>query len=260
MSGLSAAFDKVPARSVVIGWCRFADLPRGTTEPMSTPNTPDAAQPHDVIGVDPLQNGGAASMLTTAVGGAFTLFGFGITFLSEGGRVPGLVVLVVGVTLLTIGIRKARKHARNLKYRLTRPFSPALFLLAVGATVVFVVGAFVLAWALDMKAAGLLSAAPAVIIPMYMGMRTALIMGRAGIGANGVHLPWSEVAAVEVTHTGADRAEIVIIRHDQAAERIHAPIQGSKLDLGEFADAASRFVPAGTAVVVNGRRLTSTRL
>jgi hypothetical protein len=226
---------------------------------MSTPNTPDAAQTLNVIGTDPLRGGGS-SMLATAVGGAFTLFGLGITFLSEGGRVPGLVVLVVGVLLLTIGIRGVRRHTRSLKYRLTRPFSPVLFLLAVGATVLFVAGAFVLAWALDMKAAGLLSAAPALIIPVYMGMRTALIMGRAGIGANGVNLPWSEVAAVAVTHTGADGAEIVIVRHDETAERIHAPIQGSKLDLAEFADAASRFVPAATSVLVNGRPLTRTRL
>jgi hypothetical protein len=218
---------------------------------MSTSNT---GQRPNLID-EQARNAAGPGILATAFGGALTLFGLGITFLSEGGRGPGLVVLGVGGVLLALGIRATRRQYRSSRYRLTRPFSPGLFLFAVGAAVVLIVAAFFLAWVLDMKAAGMLLAIPPLIIPLYTGLRTALIMTRVGIGANGVNVPWSAVAQLAVTHTGGPEAEILLVQHDPNTTPTRAPVQGSKLELADFVQAASRFVPSSTAVLVNGQPL-----
>jgi hypothetical protein len=194
----------------------------------------------------------APATLLVAIGGGVTLFGLMITAFSAGGTVPGLVVLTIGLALLVPGVVRARAVNRRLRYRLTHPFSTGLFLAMVAVTVVLVGGGLALAVVLDVKAAIFLSAIPPLVIPMYMRLRTALVMTRIGLAVGGPPRPWSAVAQLEVVPVNTTDVEIAAVPRDPSADRHRAVLPARKFDSARLTDAVSRFAPPGIRVVVHG--------
>lgn len=175
-----------------------------------------------------------------------------ITLFSAGGTTPGLVVLAIGLALLVPGVVRIRAVSRRLKYRLTHPFSTGLFLFMVALTVALVGGGFALAVVLDVKAAIFLSAIPPLVIPMYMQLRTALLMTRIGLAVGGPPQPWSAIAQLEVNPVSATDVEIAAVPRDPNADRYHAILPAEKFNPARLTEAVSRFAPPGTRVVVRG--------
>lgn len=196
--------------------------------------------------------------MVTAVGVAMLLFGTLIATLSPNGRTPGLVILGIGTMLTVPSYIRLRRHKRRMWYRVTRPWSPWLFLAAIGVFAAIVAGSVLIVWVMDtvvgVRIPGALLFVPGGLLVMryYLEMRTAIKINHLGVVLGGVPTFWAAVARLVLSWEG-DTVKIELSRRADAPAQEHEspPVElpARKITLADLMAAVRRFGPAEIQVV-----------
>ena len=175
------------------------------------------------------------------------------------------VLLVLSLSLVVGGTFAFRWMLRQLRYRITKPFSLRKFAMMWAGFAVVIALSVLIARVLEIKGGELLVAGLPLVLVWYLRSRSAVILDWNGANLGGTCLPWRAIAQVAVQDSGPEVEIGTRVRRDvplpegtelpppdpadPTGPRLRTTVAADKLDLAHLTTSVRRFSRNQVSVV-----------